>query len=80
DSDLVMLRAAIEDRRTADVLRSAHRIKGAALTVGARPMARVAQGLEDAAGLGTEPDWDALAGLTSELEAALTSAAAAVTA
>jgi CheY-like chemotaxis protein/HPt (histidine-containing phosphotransfer) domain-containing protein len=78
--DLETLRAAIDERRAPDVLRSAHRIKGAALTVGARPMARVAQVLEEAAAPDAQHDWAELGMLASRLEATLSSAAAAVTA
>ncbi len=47
-TDLSVLRSALAERNAADAYRSAHRIRGAAMTVGARPMARITQQLEDA--------------------------------
>jgi len=75
--DLEALRAAIADRRAEDARRSAHRIKGAALTVGARPMARLAQEIEDGTGSGADPDWIAVAAAADRLTDALAATAAA---
>jgi signal transduction histidine kinase/CheY-like chemotaxis protein/HPt (histidine-containing phosphotransfer) domain-containing protein len=77
EGDLHTLRDAIDGRRTEDARRSAHRMKGAALTVGARPMSRLAQQIEDATAADGEPDWPAVAALADRLGDALGRTAAA---
>ncbi len=74
--DLRVLRGAIDDQRADDARRSAHRIKGAALTVGARPVARLAQQIEDATIGDREQDWPSLAALAHRLGDALATTAA----
>lgn len=72
--DLLVLHEAIERRHPRDAQRAAHRIRGAALTVGARRMARLAQQVEESTGAEALPDWLALA----DLERRITEAADAV--
>ena len=73
--DLRALRDGIDARCAEDTRRLAHRIKGAALTVGARPMARVAQHIEDAMADGA-PKWPTVTALVDRLDDALAKAAA----
>ena len=47
--DVTALWAALSERDAATVARAAHRIRGAALTVGARPMAQLTQAIEERA-------------------------------
>ncbi len=75
--DLQALDAALAAELAPDVYRAAHRIKGAALMVGARPMARLTQQLEDATAAGAETDWAAVAELAERLGEAFVSTAAA---
>lgn len=65
--DLGTLRDALARRHVRDVQRAAHRIRGAALTVGARPMARLAQQAEEATETELAPDWTALEALAARL-------------
>ncbi len=65
--DLETLDDAIANEQPAEVYRAAHRIKGAALTVGARAMARLTQQLEDATAGATGVDWVAVADLAARL-------------
>lgn len=65
--DLTALRDALARRHQRDVQRAAHRIRGAALTVGARPMARIAQQVEEASDTEMPPDWTALEALAARL-------------
>jgi two-component system, NarL family, sensor histidine kinase EvgS len=74
--DVDALSEAIIARRAADARRLAHRIKGAALIVGARPMASLAQQLEDATAADAEPDWPAIVALADRLRDALVTTAA----
>jgi two-component system, NarL family, sensor histidine kinase EvgS len=74
--DVDALSEAIAARRAADARRLAHRIKGAALIVGARPMASLAQQLEDATAADGEPDWPAVVALADRLRDALVTTAA----
>ena len=76
--DAQELRTAIAARSVADTRTLAHRIKGAALIVGARPLGRAAQHLEDATSADAEPDWTAIEAFADRLEGALASTAAAV--
>jgi signal transduction histidine kinase/HPt (histidine-containing phosphotransfer) domain-containing protein len=76
--DLQLLRTAIDGKRAADVRRSAHRIRGASLTVGARPMARLSQQLEDATAESITPDWDEVTELAGRLGEALADTVATV--
>lgn len=77
-ADLAALDAAVQSRIPDDVYRAAHRIKGAALTVGARPMARLTQQLEDASAGTADVDWSQVAELASALHDAFHATAAAV--
>jgi CheY-like chemotaxis protein/HPt (histidine-containing phosphotransfer) domain-containing protein len=70
--DLEALTGAIAAERAGDARRLAHRIKGAALIVGARSLAAAAQLVEDAA----ESDWPAVPGLTARLREAFAAAEA----
>lgn len=65
--DLGALREAVARRHPRDVQRAAHRIRGAALTVGAGPMARLAQQAEAACDTELSPDWAALESLAARL-------------
>jgi signal transduction histidine kinase/CheY-like chemotaxis protein/HPt (histidine-containing phosphotransfer) domain-containing protein len=76
--DLEALRAAIVGQLVGDVHRSAHRIRGAALMVGARPMATLSQQVEDATAGDACPNWAALTALTDRLDDALAITAAMV--
>lgn len=76
--DLLELDAAVTNARADDVYRAAHRIKGAALTVGARPMARLTLQLEEASAAGDGPDWALVAELATALHAAFRTTVAAV--
>ncbi|MBJ7469989.1 MAG: response regulator [Solirubrobacteraceae bacterium] len=76
--DLQELHDAIEQRAGIDAYRAAHRIKGAALTVGARSMARLTQQLEDATATDAAPDWSTVASLAERLVQAFASTAATV--
>ncbi|MGH8079074.1 MAG: ATP-binding protein, partial [Lysobacter sp.] len=66
--DLHGLRAARDRRDPVDVQRHAHRIKGAALLVGAHELAEAAQALEQAA---RAQDWSLVVPLLSDVETAL---------
>ncbi|MBO9532600.1 MAG: response regulator [Solirubrobacteraceae bacterium] len=72
--DLDALRAAISRRNQRDAQRAAHRIRGAALTVGARPMARLALQAEEGTNEELVADWPDL----ERIAAALAEAVAAV--
>ena len=74
--DVDALSEAIAARCAADARRLAHRIKGAALIVGARPMASLAQQLEDATAADAEPDWPTIVALADRLRDALVTTAA----
>lgn len=71
--DLHALDLATAAEHSGDAYRAAHRIKGAALTVGARTMARLTQQIEDATASATEPDWRAVAELAARLTEAFES-------
>lgn len=77
-ADLGGLDAAVASRTADDVYRAAHRIKGAALTVGARPMARLTQQLEEASADPDGPDWNLIADLGSALHDAFDATVVAV--
>ncbi|MFT4034711.1 MAG: ATP-binding protein [Patulibacter sp.] len=65
--DISALHAAIARRNARDAQRAAHRIRGAALTVGARPMARLAQQAEEGADEALVPDWATLERLAAHI-------------
>jgi signal transduction histidine kinase/CheY-like chemotaxis protein/HPt (histidine-containing phosphotransfer) domain-containing protein len=69
-SDLQALCAALDARDMDDACRQAHRIKGAARTVGAHEIARLADQIEAATATGgaeTPEDWDALDALADQI-------------
>lgn len=76
--DLGGLDAAVAGDVADDVYRAAHRIKGAALTVGAKPMARLTQQLEEAASSKDPLDWALIAELAAALHEAFDATVAAV--
>jgi signal transduction histidine kinase/CheY-like chemotaxis protein/HPt (histidine-containing phosphotransfer) domain-containing protein len=65
--DLGALSEALARRQAREVQRAAHRIRGAALTVGAGPMARVARQIEEACDAEVAPDWTGLEALVARL-------------
>ena len=74
-SDLDALDAALAESRVDDVRRHAHRIKGAARTVGASQVATLAARVEAAASAGVD-DWDAARSTADDLYVAAARAAA----
>jgi HPt (histidine-containing phosphotransfer) domain-containing protein len=69
-ADLHALCAALDARDMDDARRQAHRIKGAARTVGAHEIARLADQIEAATatrGAETPDDWDALDALAARM-------------
>jgi HPt (histidine-containing phosphotransfer) domain-containing protein len=74
--DVRALSDAIAARHVEDAHRLAHRVKGAALTVGARPMASLAQQVEAATAIDGRADWAAVEVLSDRLGDALAATAA----
>ncbi len=75
DGDVQALTGAVAAQQAQDTRRLAHRIKGAALIVGARPLAGLAQQIEHATAADAEPDWPAVATLADRLRDALATTA-----